>query len=155
MMKIVNFGIILTFLLSFDVFAARKIKYRDYFASLRASKTNVRAGPGRHYPIKFVFKAKSVPVHVVSEYDNWVEIEDFEGQSGWVNKVLLTKRRSLMVKTTAKFINMYSKKNERSRVLYRLKNHVVGKYLGCEGDWCLIEVKDKEGWVKRGLVFGD
>ncbi len=140
--------------LSANSFAARQIEEKNYFASLRASETNVRAGPGQQYPIKFIFKARGVPVRVVSEYDNWNEIEDYEGQSGWVSQSLLTKKRTLMVQTTQASINMYSKRNEKSRVLYRLKNHVVGDYLNCQDDWCMIKVADRKGWVRKNLVFG-
>ncbi len=135
--------------------AERKIIEQDYFSSLRSSETNVRAGPGTHYPIKFTFKARGIPVHVVSEFDNWSEIEDYEGQTGWISKSLLTKNRTLMVQTAQNFINLYSKRSEKSRILYRLKNHVVGKYLGCEELWCMLEVEGKRGWVNRGLVYGD
>lgn len=147
--------ILATVFIANNAFATRQIEEQDFFASLRASETNVRAGPGQHYPIKFTFKARGVPVHVVSEYDNWNEIEDYEKQTGWVSKSLLTKKRTLMVQTSQDPINMYSKKNEKSRVIFRLKNHVIGDYMGCEGDWCMIEIEGKKGWVNKGLVYGN
>ncbi|MFT6332844.1 MAG: SH3-like domain-containing protein, partial [Lentimonas sp.] len=82
---------------------------KDYFASLRADKVNVRAGPGVQYPIKFAFQLRGLPVRVTSEYDNWSEIEDFEGGTGWINQNLLTKTRTLLVKTKNKFVNIHAK----------------------------------------------
>lgn len=154
MAKFLYFTIFL-FAIIFDCFAVRQIEEKNYFASLRGSQTNVRAGPGPQYPVKFIFKARLVPIKVLSEYDNWNEIEDYEGQTGWVSQNLLTKKRSLMVLTSKEFINMHSKKNEKSRILYKLKNFVVGEYLGCEKDWCMIKISDKKGWVKSAEVFGD
>lgn len=135
-------------------FAARVIQEVNYYASLRSSETNVRAGPGQDYPIKFTFKLRGMPVRVTSEYDNWNEIEDYEGQTGWVMQSLLTKKRTLMVHTSRSFVNMHSKNNEKSRIVFRLENHVVGDYLKCLEDWCGIKLNGKKGWVQIGDVFG-
>jgi len=147
---------ILFLCLSFSAFAdLREVEEKNYFSSLRSAETNVRAGPGQNYPIKFTFKAKAVPVRVINEYDNWCEIEDYEGQSGWVSQNLLTKKRMLLVRTSKPFIDMYSKNNEKSRVIFHLENNVTGEYLKCVDNWCAIKVNDKKGWVKNGEVFGD
>ncbi len=147
---------ILFLCLSFSAFAdLREVEEKNYFSSLRSAETNVRAGPGQNYPIKFTFKAKAVPVRVINEYDNWCEIEDYEGQSGWVSQNLLTKKRMLLVRTSKAFIDMYSKNNEKSRVIFHLENNVTGEYLKCVDNWCAIKVNDKKGWVKNGEVFGD
>ncbi len=140
--------------LPFPAVASRTITEVNYFASLRSAETNVRAGPGQNYPIKFTFKLRGIPVRVVSEYDNWNEIEDFEGQSGWVTQSLLTKKRTLMVITTKKFVNMYRKNNENSRVIFHLENNVIGDYLGCSEGWCNIKINNKKGWVKSADLFG-
>ena len=141
---------------SFSAFAAlREVEEKNYFSSLRSAETNVRAGPGQHYPVKFTFKAKAVPVRVINEYDNWCEIEDYEGQSGWVSQNLLTKKRMLLVRTSKPFIDMYSKNNEKSRVIFHLENNVTSEYLKCVENWCAIKVNDKKGWVRRSEVFGD
>ncbi len=135
-------------------FAAQKIQEVNYFASLRAAETNIRSGPGQNYPVKFTFKLKSLPVRVISEYDNWNEIEDFEGQTGWVTQSLLTKKRTLMIRTTKSFVNIYSKNSESSRVLLHLENSVIGDYLKCLGDWCGMKVGNKKGWVQKIDLFG-
>lgn len=155
MLKNISKITILLLILSTSAFAAeRLVEEKNYFASLRGAETNVRAGPGQGYPIKFSFKARGVPVRVISEYDNWNEIEDYEGQAGWVSQSLLTKKRTLLIRTSKEFINMYSKNNEKARVLYHLENHVIGEYLKCAEGWCAIKVSDKKGWVKSGDVFG-
>ena len=134
-------------------FASRTITEVNYFASLR-NETNVRSGPGQNYPIKFTFKLRGLPVRVISEYDNWNEIEDYEGQTGWVTQSLLTKKRTLMVRTTKSFVNMHSKNNEKSRIIFRLENNVIGDYLKCAEDWCGIKINNKTGWVQKGDLYG-
>jgi len=142
------------FLFSSPTFAAQKIQEVNYFASLRAEETNVRSGPGQNYPIKFAFKLRGIPIRVISEYDNWNEIQDYEGQSGWVTQSLLTKKRTLMVRTAKSFINMHSKNNEKSRIIFRLENNVIGDYLKCVDDWCNIKINNKKGWVQKIDLFG-
>ena len=142
------------FLFTLPAFSAQKIQEVNYFASLRAEETNVRSGPGQNYPIKFTFKLRGIPVRVISEYDNWNEIEDFNGQSGWVTQSLLTKKRMLMVRTTKSFVNMHSKNNEKSRIIFRLENNVIGDYLKCVEGWCGMKVNGKKGWVKDVDLFG-
>ena len=134
--------------------AQREIEEKNFFASLRANETNVRAGPGQHYPIKFTFKTRMIPVRVINEYDNWSEIEDYEKQTGWVSQSLLTKKRSLLIRSNKDYVDMHAKNNERSRVLYHLKNNVSGEYLKCNEEWCALKVNDKKGWVKKTDVFG-
>ncbi len=148
------FLVTLFFLLHSTTFAAQKIQEVNYFASLRAEETNVRSGPGQNYPIKFTFKLRGIPVRVISEYDNWNEIQDYEGQSGWVTQSLLTKKRTLMVKTSKSFINMHSKNNEKSRIIFRLENNVIGDYLKCVEGWCGIKINGKKGWVSDADLFG-
>ena len=137
-----------------SAFAAKQIQEVNYFASLRSAETNVRSGPGQNYPIKFTFKMRGVPVRVTSEYDNWNEIKDYDGQSGWTMQSLVTKKRTLMVRTTKAFVNMHSKNNEKSRVIFHLENGVIGDYLKCEKEWCGIKVNGKKGWVQKVDVFG-
>jgi SH3-like domain-containing protein len=137
-----------------SVASPRTIAEVNYFASLRSAETNVRAGPGQNYPIKFTFKLRGLPVRVINEYDNWNEIEDYEGQSGWVTQSLLTKKRTLMIRTEKTFINMHSKNNQKSRIIFRLENNVIGDYLKCVEDWCGIKIKNKKGWVEKEELFG-
>lgn len=135
-------------------FSSQTIQKTDYFASLRSLETNVRAGPGQNYPVKFSYKIKGIPVRVINEYDNWNEIEDYEKQTGWVSQSLLTKKRTVMVQTEKSFINMHNKNSEKSRIVYRLENNVIGDYLKCLNNWCGIKINGKKGWVEKAEIFG-
>lgn len=142
-------------LFSFDLLAAKKVKEVDYFASLRSSETNVRSGPGVNYQVKFTYKLRKIPVRVISEYDNWNEIEDYEGQTGWISQSLITKKKTLMVRTKKDFVNMHAKANGKSEIIYRLENNVIGDYIKCKKDWCALKVKGKKGWVKKSYIWGN
>jgi SH3-like domain-containing protein len=145
---------ILVFILfSFNCFAGDVIT-TDYFASLRASETNVRAGPGQDYPKKFTFKIRGIPVKVISEYDNWCEIKDYDGETGWVNQNLLTKKRTVMVKTQKSFINLYSNSTEKSKILLKLEKNVVADLIECNKVWCNVKISGKKGWLERKELWG-
>ncbi len=126
----------------------------NYFASLRASETNVRSGPGRIYPIKFTYKIKNIPILITDEYDNWNEIRDYEGQTGWISKSLITKKRSLMIRTSKSYALMHSSRSRDSRTILKLENNVIGDYVKCLDNWCKIEVANKSGWVEKVDLFG-
>lgn len=149
-------GLLATFSILFSTpsFATQKIQEVNYYSSFRSPETNVRAGPGQNYPVKFTYKLKGIPVRVISEYDNWNEVEDYEKQTGWVSQSLLTKKRTLMVQTTKDFVNMHSKPSAKSRVLFHLENNVIADYLGCKGDWCNIKIAGKKGWVLKEDFYG-
>ena len=63
------------------------------FVSLSSNKINVRAGPGRRYPIKWIFQRKNLPVKIIAESDTWRKIKDHEGIEGWVHQRMLSGRR--------------------------------------------------------------
>ncbi|MGB0720715.1 MAG: SH3 domain-containing protein, partial [Bdellovibrionales bacterium] len=68
------------------------------FAALASNEIYVRAGPGKQYPVQWVFKKAGLPVEIVLEFDHWRKIKDYEGASGWVHKSLLSGRRTAIVK---------------------------------------------------------
>jgi SH3-like domain-containing protein len=103
---------------------------------------------------RVTFKLRGVPVKVISEYDNWNEIKDYDGETGWVNQNLLTKKRMAMIKTAKTFVNLHSAETEKSRVILRIENNVVAELIKCSGDWCGIKIEGKKGWVDRKELWG-
>jgi SH3-like domain-containing protein len=134
--------------------SAQQIQEVDYFASLRANETNVRSGPGSNYPIKFSFKIKNLPVKVISEYDNWCEIEDYEGSRGWVAQNLITKKRHILIYSKKNLVDMFAKNTTQSRKIFNIENYVIGEFIKCQKDWCAVKINDKKGWVALDDIFG-
>src|SRR5512147_2561435 len=70
------------------------------FASLDSSEANLRAGPGKDYPILWVYQRKGLPVEIIQEFDTWRRIRDRDGTVGWVQQNLLSgKRTGLIIDT--------------------------------------------------------
>ena len=140
----------------FSVSQANSEQYqkKNYFASTRANKVNVRSGPSSRYQIKYILNKKSIPLKVTAEFDNWNEIIDYAGDSGWVNKNLLTKKRFLIVKTPEPYIFLYKKKSLDSKKIVKIQNNVIVEFDECSKLWCKIETNDYHGWIEKNNLWG-
>ena len=127
------------------------------FVSLDNSETNVRAGPGQKYPIKWVFHRAGLPVEVVLEYENWRKIRDHENQEGWVYHTLLSGKRTGIVLADGEvpvYQMPFEDNEEKSIVNIKLEPYVVVDIESCKGDWCDILVTGYGGWVERKYLWG-
>ncbi len=69
------------------------------FVSLKGSKANLRTGPGRNFPIEWVYQNKGLPLKVVAEYDKWYKVEDSEGSKGWMHRTLFSGKRMAQIRS--------------------------------------------------------
>lgn len=150
---------ILFLLLTLTLLATPKLSFalnleeRNYFASIKAGKANVRTGPGKNYHVKFTYNIRYMPIKVIGKYDNWNEIEDFEGERGWINRNLVSRKRTIIVRTAKSFVNMHSAATKKSRILLKLQDNVIAKLIGCKTNWCKVEIRGKKGWLKSDSVW--
>jgi len=150
---IFSFLLALTIIFTTNPANAAKFKQRNFFASLRAKETNLRTGPGMTYPIKYVYKIRSLPVKVIGEYESWYKIEDKDDDNGWINKTLITKKKTaIIINGTA---ILFSSNNEDSHPIYRLEEDLVVRLYKCKKEWCKIKAEDRKGWVKKEGVWGN
>ena len=69
----------------------------NYFVSLKKNKVHVRYGPGKNYPIKYIYKKKFLPIKVIDKKDNFRRIIDHKKNSGWIHQIMLRKLNSLIM----------------------------------------------------------
>ena len=98
------------------------------FAALRAGEVNLRTGPGIRYPIDWVIKRKSFPVEIIDEFGNWRRIRDWQ---------LLLSRAQADAPPVA-----------------RLAEGALGVIKKCQGDWCLLEFDQIDGYLRRRQFYG-
>ncbi len=122
------------------------------FVSLKRDEVNVRFGPGKQYPINWVFTQRGIPVEVVAEFDNWRKIRDHEGAEGWINAGLLDGQRTLLIQGTIRDLKRTA--NAQARVLLRAEPGVIGKLFECQESWCRVEIEGRRGWLQRGDFWG-
>lgn len=122
------------------------------YVSLKPSEVNVRVGPGKRYPIRYVYKRIHLPVQVVEEFAHWRKIADYEGASGWVHKGMIDGKRHALI--MGKTQNLYSKPDATSAATLRAQPLVIGELKRCEPDWCELEIQGRNGWIRKNDLWG-
>jgi SH3-like domain-containing protein len=123
------------------------------FASFKSNEVNMRAGPGENYPKRWVYQRAEMPVEIIDQEDTWRQIRDYQGVVGWVSVNLLTSKRTAIMTETRRTLRDMADANGRPVAL--LEPGVIGRLQECSGDWCRLEVKGPEGWVKGWLKRTD
>ncbi|MEO9191508.1 MAG: SH3 domain-containing protein, partial [Acetobacteraceae bacterium] len=124
------------------------------FAALRADEVNLRAGPGRRYPIEWLYKRRGMPVEIEREFEVWRLIAAPDGTKGWVHEATLVGRRDFIVTGTER--TMRNGPAETARAVAILKPGVVGRIRSCAAGaaWCKVQVGDYSGWLPRDAFWG-
>lgn len=130
--------------------AARDV---PYWASIRAEKLNMRAGPGRDFPIEWVYLREGLPVKVLRVHEGWRLVRDPEGEVGWVNASLLSLDRGALV-TGEGLAAMRDAPGDGARLRWNVEPGVVGRLGDCENGWCEFEVRGRAGFVRQARLWG-
>lgn len=129
----------------------KRLSY-PYFASLKTSKINARCGPGVSYPIEWVYIKPHTPVEVLEEFEHWRKIRDIHGDEAWVNKTMISKKRTAIV--TAEKLPLFEDANEKSPLVANLAKDVQLDLKKCTMGWCQIKIEELKGYVQTLGLFG-
>ena len=124
---------------------------KDYFMMLKYSKVNVRFGPSRDYPVKFIYKKAFLPVKVIDKKENCRKIIDHKKNSGWVHHIMLKKSKSFIV---LKNKILFRKPSYFSKPIAKLN---IGRLLilkKCNNEWCKVETDKFTGWIDKKNLWG-
>jgi SH3-like domain-containing protein len=138
-------------ILSFEARAEENKLPVPRFVSLDSNLVNLRAGPGKEYPILWVYQRKGLPVEIIQEFDTWRRIRDRDGTIGWVQGNLLSGKRTVQI--TGEQRAMTSDADGGATVAY-LEPGVVARLLKCKDSACRIEEQGYEGWLPRDDFWG-
>ena len=133
--------------------SAQKERKTPYWASITASQAMMRTGPGKNYPAVWLYRRADLPIQVVEVYPNWRRIRDAEGATGWMLVHLLSDARTALV-TGGEPRPLREEPNAASRIAYRAAPGVVGRLTKCKGDWCLLDVGGKRGYIQKTHFWG-
>lgn len=122
------------------------------YVSLGSDEVNVRYGPGKQYPVRWLFKRDGLPVRIVAEYDTWRKIEDYEGEEGWIHSSLLSSRRTIVIQNDV--ADLLRTPSDDARVMLHAEPGVLGQLYDCQEDWCLVEIAGRRGWLRRTAFWG-
>ncbi|MBO0663569.1 hypothetical protein LQ948_13075 [Jiella sp. MQZ9-1] len=128
------------------------------YVSLKAARVNARIGPGRDYPVTWLYLKPGLPVEVIQEYELWRRIRDSEGSEGWVYHSLLSGDRTAIaapwLKGKATMIDVHSSPALDAPLVARLEPGVVSKVDECSSGWCEITVSERDGYVRQDDIWG-
>jgi SH3-like domain-containing protein len=98
--------------------------------------------------------ARGTPVEVVVQLDAWVKVRDPSGSLSWIERRLLSDRRTVMVK--ADRAEVRAQADDKSATVFEAEKDVLLEFVeaGPVG-WVKVKHRDgQQGFVKAGQVWG-
>ncbi len=118
---------------------------------------NMRSGPGTNNEVLWKMGA-GFPLEIVKRSGEWIQVRDFEGSVGWVQKKTINSTPHLVVKANKgsdATINIRSEPNAKAKVVAQAKYGVVFRKLEKKGDWVKVaHSQGVTGWVDANLLWG-
>ncbi|MFI5014613.1 MAG: SH3 domain-containing protein [Hyphomicrobiales bacterium] len=126
------------------------------FVSLKADSVNLREGPNRDHPVKWIFKRAGLPVEVTAEFEQWFRIRDSEGTEGWVLRNLLSGRRTALIAPWSKedAIFLFEHPDMGAAVVARLQPRVLAAVHDCSRNWCRLRSDKFDGYIQEDKLWG-
>ena len=123
------------------------------FVALHSDRVNLRAGPGRQYPIEWVLTRKDMPVEVIAQFEHWRRIRDWDGTVGWVQEHMVDGRRTVVV-AKGGVRPIFGQPDASLGEVARAEPGVLGRLIECRGGMCRIETEKMTGWMRRSDLWG-
>ncbi len=122
------------------------------FVSLSADEANMRTGPGRQYPIEWVYARRDLPLEVIDEFGPWRQVRDNVGTVGWMHVILLDNKRTAMIADEK--LRLFEEASQASEVTIIADRGVIGSIEFCKDVWCKINIDGTSGWAERKYLWG-
>jgi SH3-like domain-containing protein len=126
------------------------------YASLKTDRVNLREGPSKDHPTKWVYERAGLPVEITAEFEIWRRVRDSEGVEGWVLHSLLSGRRTALVtpNKTGENSKIYARPSESANLAATLQSGVIVNIRNCDGAWCLIDGDGFKGYIQQVRLWG-
>lgn len=128
------------------------------FASLKVDRVAVRQGPGGEHPVVWTFQRAGLPVELLREQGGWVEIRDVDGSTGWMQRTLVSGRRTVLVRAapgrTLATVLLRRDTSVSAPIEAELESGIIATVLGCDGRWCRLSVGGTKGWLEQSGLWG-
>ncbi len=122
------------------------------YVSLSSGQANLRTGPGDRYPVTWVFQRRGLPLKVVKEYGIWREVEDPDGDHGWLHRSMISGQRTAMVRNGTQALR--ARPEDSARILWRVEPGVTGTITDCANNWCRLSVDSRSGYIRYEAIWG-
>lgn len=122
------------------------------FVTLAAGEARLRAGPGRDYPVKWLYVRRTLPVEVIDEWGIYRKVRDPDGEEGWMNQALLSGARYGMV--VGKLANVRARPETAAPIVWHAEPGVIARVQVCSAGWCRIQADGRAGYVQTLDLWG-
>ena len=122
------------------------------YVTLKFNEVNLRAGPGREYPVLWSYRKAGLPLLVEAEFGAWRKVVDHEGTTGWMRGSVLSLRRMVLV--TNGSAKIYTSANAQSNVIAIAERDALLELQACPSAMCKVAKDGVRGWMKRGALWG-
>ncbi len=126
------------------------------YASLKTDRVNLREGPSKDHPTKWVYERAGLPVEITAEFDIWRRVRDSDGTEGWVLHSLLSGRRTGLVAPNKKGQEyaIYVRPSTSADIAAQLQSGVIANVKSCDGSWCLVQGEGFKGYIEQVVLWG-
>ena len=122
------------------------------YVTLKFNEVNMRAGPGREYPVLWRYSKTGLPLLVEAEFGVWRKVVDHEGTTGWMRGSVLSLRRMALV--TDGSAKIYARASEQSNVIAIAERNALLELQACPSAMCKVAKDSIRGWMKRSALWG-
>ncbi|SHH87786.1 SH3 domain-containing protein [Desulfofustis glycolicus] len=149
-----------SFSLSFFIvflFILLPVRASAEMVSVSGDDVNLRGGPGTTYSVKWRY-GSGFPLRVIDKKGEWLKVEDFENDTGWLHRSLIKNTGFMIVKANKdsdKRINIRSGPGTQYKIVGMAHYGVVFKTIKQQQGWAHVRHESGlEGWIKRTLLWG-
>lgn len=124
----------------------------EAMVSIKGSVVNMREGPSTKSDVLFRL-AQGFPLKVIARQGDWIQVEDFENDRGWVAASWTQDIAHHIVK--ARLVNVRGGPGTGHPVIGQAKYGEIARTLATQGDWVKVTMDGlAEGWIERSLLWG-
>jgi len=125
--------------------------------SVKGASVNLRTEPNTKSTIKWQY-GSGFPLRILQRQGDWVKVTDFEQDTGWINRSLLSNTPHVIVKVnknTKKNINIRKGPSTKTEIVGKAFYGVVFQVLERKKDWVRVRHETGlEGWISANLLWG-
>jgi len=125
--------------------------------SVKGASVNLRTEPNTKSTIKWQY-GSGFPLKILQKQGEWVKVTDFEQDTGWINRSLLSTTPHVIVKVnknTKKNINIRKGPSTKTEIVGKAFYGVVFEVLERKKDWVKVRYEiGLEGWISANLLWG-
>jgi len=121
--------------------------------SVRSATVNLRGGPGLDQEILWKL-SQGYPLQVLDKKGDWLQVQDFEGDKGWIARSVTATAPHHVVKV--KVANLRKGPGTKYPVVTTASYGDVLRTVRRQGDWVVVQHPKGKGqaWVASSLVWG-